>query len=471
MKNTNLSSLNLLTLLGDILIVCISTYLGLFVTNSIGNVGISNLAAINKSLPYICVCAFVLLYIYGLYNTLNKTVSEILLSIFIISFFVMVFTMALTFFLRGFAFPRTTIAFAALFDFILLAIWRLAMLKLVQRVHGKHSVIIIGRGEQVINSTKKILLTSSKLYMVKYIYDLAKGFEPLKDLINKVDHVFICSDISDEERAIIFSQCMAKKINVFIIPDLFDISIKNSKLVQFDDMPIFSINSVGITQEQKVVKRVFDFVFSIIAIILTSPIMLFISLAIKLTSPGPILFKQERVTENNRTYNVYKFRTMVKDAEKLTGPVLATDKDPRITKVGAFLRTTRLDELPQFFNVFLGQMSIVGPRPERQYFINQFKKELPEFEYRITVKAGITGLAQVMGKYTTTPEDKLRYDLLYIKNYSFALDLQLILQTIQIAFTKESSAGLKEDEIIDNLANDLGYQLVNRNNYIELINI
>lgn len=139
------------------------------------------------------------------------------------------------------------------------------------------------------------------------------------------------------------------------------------------------------------------------------------------------------------------------DAEKYTGPVLATDKDPRITPIGALLRTTRIDELPQFFNVLMGDMSIVGPRPERQHFIAQFEKDIPDFGYRLATKAGITGLAQVLGKYTTTPKDKLRYDLLYIRNYSFMLDIKIILQTIKIMFMKVSSQGVETKKMVDKI--------------------
>src|SRR5699024_9240591 len=136
------------------------------------------------------------------------------------------------------------------------------------------------------------------------------------------------------------------------------------------------------------------------------------------------------------------------DAEKYTGPVLAEDKDPRITSVGNFLRSTRLDEIPQLFNVLKGDMSIVGPRPEREYFIDMFTKTIPEFKYRTNVKAGITGLAQVLRKYTTTPEDKLRYDLLYIKKYSLLLDFKILVQTVKVIFMKESSQGvvIEKDE-------------------------
>ncbi|SHF52147.1 Sugar transferase involved in LPS biosynthesis (colanic, teichoic acid) [Caldanaerobius fijiensis DSM 17918] len=187
--------------------------------------------------------------------------------------------------------------------------------------------------------------------------------------------------------------------------------------------------------------------------------MLIIALLIKLTSPGPIIYKQVRITEKNREFNIYKFRTMYKDAEKLTGPVLATDDDPRITKVGKILRAARLDELPQLFNVLKGEMSFVGPRPERPFFVAQFEKQHPTYTYRHNVKAGITGLAQVLGKYTTDFDDKLRFDLMYITNYSIWLDIKIILLTIKTAFMKEASSGVKDDMTLNQLLESLNYNV------------
>jgi Sugar transferases involved in lipopolysaccharide synthesis len=161
-----------------------------------------------------------------------------------------------------------------------------------------------------------------------------------------------------------------------------------------------------------------------------------IALAIKLDSPGPVLYSQERTGLNGNLFTLYKFRTMVCDAEKLTGPVLATEEDPRITRVGRILRKIRLDEIPQFWNVLKGDMSMVGPRPERPYFVNEFKADLPQFDYRHQVKGGITGLAQVEGRYSTEPTNKLSYDLMYARNASPGLDFVILLRTAKVLFLK-----------------------------------
>lgn len=162
--------------------------------------------------------------------------------------------------------------------------------------------------------------------------------------------------------------------------------------------------------------------------------------AIKVDSAGPVFYTQERVGRNGKAFRLYKFRTMVQDAEKSTGPVLATANDNRITRLGRFLRASRLDELPQLINVLKGEMSLVGPRPERQHFVDQFSQAIPHYIYRTHVKAGITGLAQVSGRYSTTPQDKLRFDLLYAKTYSPLSDLRIMFQTLKVIFMKDKSS-------------------------------
>ena len=162
---------------------------------------------------------------------------------------------------------------------------------------------------------------------------------------------------------------------------------------------------------------------------------------------GPVFYVQERLTRGGKLFKMLKFRTMIPDAEKLSGPIAAGEGDPRITKVGHYIRAVRLDELPQILNILKGEMSIVGPRPERQFFVQQFEEKVPEYSYRLKVKAGLTGYAQVEGKYNTVMEDKLRYDLIYINEYSFWRDLIIVMQTIKILFMKESTEGVVRDAL------------------------
>jgi exopolysaccharide biosynthesis polyprenyl glycosylphosphotransferase len=236
----------------------------------------------------------------------------------------------------------------------------------------------------------------------------------------------------------IITECLAQKKVVYIVPRLFEISLASARMVQFEDMPAYMLERLGLTVEQRFFKRTFDLVVSFLGIIITSPLMLLAACLVKFTSKGPVIYKQVRMTVGNKKFKVLKFRTMYDGAEAETGPVLSNGDDHRITKVGRLLRNTRIDELPQLFNVLRGDMSFVGPRPERPFFVEQFSKEIPEYAHRYLVKAGITGYAQIYGKYDTTPEDKLRYDLLYIKDYNLLLDIKLILQTFKVLTGKKA---------------------------------
>ena len=185
-----------------------------------------------------------------------------------------------------------------------------------------------------------------------------------------------------------------------------------------------------LNKKQKIEKRIFDVIISIIVIIITSPIMILIAIAIKIDSKGPVIYKQKRITKDGKEFTMYKFRTMINNAEKETGPILAKKKDERITKVGKILRRTRLDELTQFFNVIKGDMSIVGPRPERKELIEKIIKELPEYRIREQVKAGITCIAHIEGDYYTEPKVRLEYDKMYMKDWSIKKDIKIIFKTI-----------------------------------------
>ena len=201
----------------------------------------------------------------------------------------------------------------------------------------------------------------------------------------------------------------------------------------------------GLQIEQRFVKRILDIVFSVLGLILSSPFFAVIALMIKCTDRGSVFYRQDRLTQNGKVFSICKFRTMIQDAEKDTGARLASDHDDRILPVGKFLRRTRLDELPQLWNILKGEMSVVGPRPERPELAEEIEKEIPEFHDRLKVKAGLTGYAQIYGKYNTTSYDKLKLDLSYIRKYSVFLDLKLILMTPKIMFMKESTEGVKED--------------------------
>ena len=218
--------------------------------------------------------------------------------------------------------------------------------------------------------------------------------------------------------------------------------IRGDKTIPLFDTPLLLVKGTGLTPAQRVGKRAMDIILCAIAMIPAAPVMLLVAAAIKLEDGGPVFFKQKRMTRNGREFDILKFRSMIVDAEKYAGAVLATEHDPRITKVGRFIRATRLDELPQILNILKGDMSIVGPRPERKVLADEICKEVPEFAYRLKVRGGLTGYAQIYGKYNTSAYDKLRLDLMYIENYSLLLDIKLIVLTLRIIFSKDSTEGV-----------------------------
>ena len=198
-------------------------------------------------------------------------------------------------------------------------------------------------------------------------------------------------------------------------------------------------------RDRQWLKRMEDIILSLIMLLLFSPVFIIAAVSIKCTDRGPVFYRQKRLTKDGKNFMIYKFRTMVVDAEAMSGPVLASERDPRILPIGRILRATRMDELPQILNILKGEMSLVGPRPERPELAERIEKNIPEFSYRLKVKAGLTGYAQVYGKYNTTSYDKLKLDLMYIRKYSMLLDLKLILMTPKIMFLKESTEGVSSD--------------------------
>ena len=284
----------------------------------------------------------------------------------------------------------------------------------------------------------------------RYIVELTQSIkeltgEELIKLIKKFDAVLIY-DIHSAKRNKILKYCYAESIRVYVTPKISDILIKGSDSIHLFDSPLLLMRNTGLTFEQKLVKRFMDVIISTIILIITSPIMLIVAIIIKAYDGGPVMFRQERCTINGKVFRIHKFRSMIVDAEKEGKSIPATDGDPRITPIGNFIRKTRLDELPQMIDILVGNMSIVGPRPERIEHVESYTEDIPEFEYRLKVKGGLTGFAQIYGKYNTTAYDKLKLDLMYIENYSLLMDIRLIFMTIKIMFMKESTEGFEKKQ-------------------------
>ena len=253
--------------------------------------------------------------------------------------------------------------------------------------------------------------------------------------------VFMGLDL--DRRASYMMYCLEQRKVFFFVPDFSDILLRSCSIKNFLDTPMMRYDYSYERRNFYTIKRLCDIVFSLLFLLILSPVMLISAIAIKLEDHGPVFYRQERVTLKGKTFNIWKFRSMVVDAERY-GAVPTTEHDPRITRVGAILRKTRMDETPQLINILLGHMSFVGPRPERILHVELYEQQVPEFKYRLLVKGGLTGYAQVYGKYNTSPEDKLKLDMLYIENQSLVLDVKLILLTIKIMFKPESTEGFDQ---------------------------
>ena len=274
--------------------------------------------------------------------------------------------------------------------------------------------------------------------------------EGMEKIYKKIDQYAVggvlLGDVHASDRNQILKYCYARSIMVYVTPKVSDIILRNAVTLHLFDTPLLLCKNGGLNIEQRIAKRCLDLLVSIILLVIASPFMLITAILVKCYDGGPVLFKQKRLTQDGKEFYVYKFRSMIVDAEKDGVARLATTGDSRITPVGKFIRATRLDELPQLFNILSGDMSVVGPRPERPEIASEYEKTIPEFAFRLKVKAGLTGYAQIYGKYNTTAYDKLKLDLMYIESYSFINDLKLILTTFKIMFMKESTEGLENGQ-------------------------
>lgn len=290
-------------------------------------------------------------------------------------------------------------------------------------------------------------------YRVNKLISINEGYENICRCIKDYDAVII-NDVSAKIRNDLLKFCYDNGIRAYVTPKLSDIILNGADDVTLFDTPLRLVTGKGLTITQRVLKRAMDLIICIIAMIPAAPIMLIVALCIKIEDRGPVFFKQKRVTKDGRIFEILKFRSMIVDAEK-GKPIAATGKDPRITKVGRIIRATRLDELPQILNILKGDMSIVGPRPERVEYFNDYSEDIPEFRYRTKVKGGLTGFAQIYGRYNSTAYDKLRLDLMYIENYSLLLDIKLILMTLKIMITPESTEGFEKQEELERRKEEL----------------
>lgn len=321
--------------------------------------------------------------------------------------------------------------------------WVLLVRKAYQYLYPPRQMLVI-YGDYSPDDLMNKINTRKDKYNICASESYRIGYERLYPMIKRYNAVVLC-DLPAEARNQIMKYCYQESVRTYVTPKISDILFRGADDIHMFDTPLLLSRNQGLSIVDLFMKRAMDIVISLIGIVIASPFMLLIALAIKLYDRGPVLYKQERLTKDGKPFMIYKFRSMTMNSED-AGARLAAKGDARVTPVGRVIRAIHFDELPQLFNILKGEMAVVGPRPEREVIADQYTEEIPEFVLRLKVKAGLTGYAQVYGKYNTTPYDKLKLDLTYIENYSVWMDIKILFLTFKILFVRENTEGVEQDQ-------------------------
>ena len=397
---------------------------------------------------FFCALYTVFVHLYGGFDLLTSRVSELIyshvISLAMTGFFMFVVLWML---IRAYV-PHILplllcLAVCAAFS----ALWSLIASRLTDKiVPAKKTVLIYDNKEAYKNGVQIAKTQRNRLEMVGE----AEASRPLDALEAQLrdtgaEAVLLCG-IASSRRNDILKYCIDHDILAYVRPNIGDLLISNGQNLRMNHLPVLLCQRAAPSVFYLGFKRLMDILISGAALILTSPFMLATAIAIKAYDGGPVMFTQKRMTLNRREFVIHKFRSMKVDADKGGKGIVTMQNDDRITPVGKFIRACRLDELPQLYDIFIGNMTIVGPRPERLETIELYEKDMPEFGLRLQVKAGLTGYAQVYGKANTSPYDKLQMDLMYIGEQGVLTDLKIILATIKILFMPESTEGFAEEK-------------------------
>lgn len=391
--------------------------------------------------------AVLLFFFFNMYGSLKIgrfRRIEVLLSQYL-SLFLTNVVMYVVISLLAFRFVTPFYLFVVLLaEMLVSTIWNVIVIKLYNRIFQPWKILLVYGERPAADLVYKVEARRDK-YAIYDAVNINEGMEQIKKRILDFQAVII-GDIPAVERNDVLKYCYAKKVRAYVIPKISDIILMGADRIHVFDTPFMLSRGYTLSFDQRFGKRTLDIILSVLLLIAASPFMLLTALAIKLYDHGPVFYSQVRCTKGGKEFAIYKFRSMIVDAEKKGGVQLAKEHDERITPVGRVIRAARIDELPQLFNILKGDMSFVGPRPERPELIKEYSQEMPEFVFRMRVKAGLTGYAQVYGKYNTTPYDKLKLDLFYIENYSFWTDMKLILMTVKTIFKPASTEGIEQEQ-------------------------
>ena len=402
-----------------------------------------NLKLYAHLLPLLSVTAVVCFSVCGLYRTWSRRPAVNLVSSLLMAECLYITAwMSLNGWEPRWTISRIVIADSAAIQFLALSMLRILIRRRVRRKENLEKGLIVANNLESGNAVRQRLSCAAPTWLSISECLTADQFQKLSDDEITWGTVLITEGAKDMTSIIQRASQLRK--SVLIIPGIFELWIVGAHPTEVDDVLMLRLSPPYLRPGQRSIKRLLDIAESLCLLIVTAPLMAVTAIMIRLSSPGAALFRQTRVGADGKEYTLYKFRTMIVDAEQYTGPVIAMSADPRITGIGRYLRATRIDELPQLMNVLLGNMSLVGPRPERPHFVRIFRDQLPGYEFRLAVKPGITGLAQVNGRYSTTPELKLRFDLMYIYNYSLVMDIQILFKTILTVLQPSHAEGFKE---------------------------
>lgn len=331
-------------------------------------------------------------------------------------------------------------------SFFLLGVWHIMLYYYYQKWSRRPRMLMVEKLTDDNSRVRRLKYECMTHYDAWYEHIDTEDKACVQEFIEKVmpDYDVIClmETIPFDIRNMLMEAGLRMNKEFYVVPMTYEMNFAKVKMSYLDDVMVFHLRPTRISPVALTLKRAMDIAISFVALAIACIPMCIIALLVKVTSPGPVFYKQLRMTKDKKEFYIYKFRSMVQDAEKLSGPALATKDDPRITKVGKWLRKLRLDELPQLINILKGDMSIVGPRPERPFFIEKYEKEIPNYDKRFMMKAGLTALSHVYGRYSTEIVDRTHYDLLYVQNYSLLMDIRIMLLTSRTLFLKDAAEGV-----------------------------
>lgn len=482
--------------LGDIVVVH-AGFLAAFALRFGGAFPAPNFEAYLRAAPGLTALALILFLTNGLYDFRTQSWRTVASAVVVAVTLLPAMGMALSFVARAFALPRTVFFIAWGLQLAFLLGWRNLVWHIALRVRGQDTAVVVGPVAEAREFARRLTAKRGASHKViglaatqpspsaaarsgasaatgagglRAASEVAAAAEepaafpviPLGSLEAALreglpdgsggevlpDVLILTPSATLEDKAHVADLASQAGARVLIIPDYRDLLVLDARTAQIDDSLAFEVGPSGLPPHLAWAKRLMDVGLAALGLAITLPFYPLLALAVKLSSPGPVFYSQERVGLGGRPYTIHKFRTMRANAEAVTGPVLATGDDPRVTPAGRFLRRYRLDELPQFFNILVGTMSLIGPRPERPEFVGQYERAIPYYRHRHLLKPGLTGLAQLHARYDTPVEEKLRFDLLYAKRYSLLLDLRILFLTARVA--------LKGDEAHWRDANGVG---------------